>query len=435
MSPTPSPLPSRVTVRMYQVGFGDCFLISFNYAKALSDGRRQRHVLIDCGTTREAPGTTMAEVAQLVSSHTEGKLDVLVITHRHKDHLSGFSAKASAQILESLSPSLVVRPWTEKPTVASDATSLDDRSRRFAAGLEEAQRFAAGLGAAMVGATGARGDLMAAALDQVSNKVAIDRIDALAAAGRSRYLHYGMPSGIDALVPGLVVRVLGPPTVKQWPAVASQRADDPEYWLTQSSLLARALGAAGVQRRVAEDLARATRSAPGDPGPARWLVTRMADRHVASLQRIVRSLDDALNNTSLILLLDVGDRRMLFGGDAQIENWSYALRHARGAKANRELLADVELYKVGHHGSRNGTPRSLVGLWQPGRGRTALLSTLPGVHGKTAATRVPRATLVSGLERVADLVRTDGFAASQRFVEVRATPSGRGGFRLVENDK
>lgn len=72
-------------------------------------------------------------------------------------------------------------------------------------------------------------------------------------------------------------------------------------------------------------------------------------------------MDDQLNNTSLILLFSVegdgGTKRMLFGGDAQIENWEYALKLA-DVEANRVLLRDVDLYKVGHHGSRNATPRT-----------------------------------------------------------------------------
>ena len=37
--------PSSVTIRMYNVGFGDCFLMSFHYASG------DRHVLIDYGST------------------------------------------------------------------------------------------------------------------------------------------------------------------------------------------------------------------------------------------------------------------------------------------------------------------------------------------------------------------------------------------------
>jgi len=38
--------PTRVELRSYQVGFGDCFLLSFVYG---DDDKR--HVLIDFGTT------------------------------------------------------------------------------------------------------------------------------------------------------------------------------------------------------------------------------------------------------------------------------------------------------------------------------------------------------------------------------------------------
>jgi len=43
------------------------------------------------------------------------------------------------------------------------------------------------------------------------------------------------------------------------------------------------------------------------------------------LLEIVRVLDDQMNNTSLILLMEVGGLSMLFPGDAQIENWQFTL--------------------------------------------------------------------------------------------------------------
>ena len=44
--------PPSVRVRMYQVGFGDCFLLTFFY-KAPA---KSRHVLIDIGTTAAPDG-------------------------------------------------------------------------------------------------------------------------------------------------------------------------------------------------------------------------------------------------------------------------------------------------------------------------------------------------------------------------------------------
>ena len=91
--------PVRTRVRMYQVGFGDCFLVSIEYDGPLEDGRAARHILIDYGTShspREGMARgRMADVAALVEEHTGGHLDVLVVTHRHRDHLRGFEVDIS----------------------------------------------------------------------------------------------------------------------------------------------------------------------------------------------------------------------------------------------------------------------------------------------------------------------------------------------------
>src|SRR4029453_18553230 len=99
-----------------------------------------------------------------------------------------------------------------------------------------------------------------------------------------------------------------------------------------------------------------------------------------------------------------------------------------------ELLRGVDLYKVGHHGSRNATPRSLFGLWDPavptGR-RTALMSTRTGVYPGHAGTEVPRQTLVEALATRMTLLTTDGLPSGERFVEVVADTSGQAGFQRV----
>jgi len=129
------------------------------------------------------------------------------------------------------------------------------------------------------------------------------------------------------------------------------------------------------------------------------------------LLEIVRSLDSQMNNTSVILLFEVFGKKLLFPGDAQLENWSYALEDAPDAAEVRDLLADVDVYKVGHHGSLNATPRTL--LWErfkkrKGRQLQTLLSTLPGKHGHTASnTEVPRRTLLERLETESHLLNTN----------------------------
>ena len=171
---------------------------------------------------------------------------------------------------------------------------------------------------------------------------------------------------IEDVIPGVKVRVIGPPTLEQRPGVGGDRSRDPEYWMLHQRRLSQALNATGLDTTPKHNLDLATMEI--NPGRVRWLVERLRDQNIAHLARIVRELDDALNNTSLILCLDAGDKRMLLPGDAQIENWAYALKESTesdgfDSETVKAMLADVDFYKVGHHGSRNATPRTLFNLW------------------------------------------------------------------------
>jgi hypothetical protein len=112
-------------------------------------------------------------------------------------------------------------------------------------------------------------------------------------------------------------------------------------------------------------------------------------------------LDQQMNNTSLILLFEAGKKKLLFPGDAQLENWQYAL----SKNWVRKLLANVDVYKVGHHGSLNATPKSMWKAFdkrgsanRPDR-LTTLLSTMDGKHGSVDShTEVPRGTLLRALK-------------------------------------
>jgi hypothetical protein len=146
---------------------------------------------------------------------------------------------------------------------------------------------------------------------------------------------------------------------------------------------------------------------PATPPDAQWFLERLQAARGNQLLAIVRALDAAINNTSVILLIEAGSRKLLFPGDAQIENWSYAL--SRDAR----LLRDVDVYKVGHHGSLNATPRTLWQLFgnraprRATRRLTTLLSTLPGKHGdRLLGTEVPRVKLLEELERQTRLLST-----------------------------
>src|SRR6185503_13473121 len=114
--------PTSVTIRSYQVGFGDCFLVSFNYGE---DGQAdRRHVLIDFGSTSlpKKGGFSLNSVAKDIKQKAGGKLTAVVATHRHRDHISGFGGETGKLIAE-LKPDVVVQPWTEDPKAQPGAAS------------------------------------------------------------------------------------------------------------------------------------------------------------------------------------------------------------------------------------------------------------------------------------------------------------------------
>jgi hypothetical protein len=138
----------------------------------------------------------------------------------------------------------------------------------------------------------------------------------------------------------------------------------------------------------------------------------------AQLLELVRTLDQAMNNTSVILLFRVGKHALLFPGDAQIENWAFALHQ----KKYQKLLAGVTLYKVGHHGSLNATPKSLWNLFSHRHTpedhakvrMQSVVSTKKGKHGNPRKkTEVPRATLMTALKSETDCKTTETLKKSE----------------------
>ncbi len=75
-----------VNVRMYCQGLGDCFLLTFRR------GEKKFNMMIDCGVLHgtEKAKEKMQEVVKNIKSETGGTIDLVVVTHQHWDHISGF---------------------------------------------------------------------------------------------------------------------------------------------------------------------------------------------------------------------------------------------------------------------------------------------------------------------------------------------------------
>ena len=190
-----------ISVRMYRVFLGDCFLIS------IGEGTDAHHTLIDCGALQRTAGYPQrlrAAVAD-VQQTTGGRLDVLALTHLHWDHLSGFGDAKT--LFDGFKVGLVWLPWTADPDnhlAANLAASLDraiDAVARVAARKElgAAPEFRAGLEAIL--ATNAADP--AARTSTATIMAWLRKV-----AGQP---HYWKP-GQMAHLPGFRCYVLGPPT-------------------------------------------------------------------------------------------------------------------------------------------------------------------------------------------------------------------------------
>lgn len=106
--PSFRPRKDEVRIRMYGQGLGDCFLLTFPRARSTpaipADAGRPVYVLIDCGVITGTPNssqrmkrivrdirlTTRDDSLPPTADGPRGHLDLLILTHEHWDHLSGF---------------------------------------------------------------------------------------------------------------------------------------------------------------------------------------------------------------------------------------------------------------------------------------------------------------------------------------------------------
>ena len=413
--------PKEVEIITYQVGFGDCFLLKFHYATG-----RPHTMLIDFGSTHTEK-FSLTQISKEIEKDSEGHLDVVVATHRHKDHVQGFTRTSkgggTGKLIRDLKPGVVIQPWTEDPRAQRNALRptkmYGARASAFAGRLSDMQALAGSIEQfsgtlRRHGEAELRTSLRALGENNLGNAAAMKNLRTMGK--RHYYAYHGMKLGLARELPGVTVRVLGPPTLEQTTAIEQQRArDEDEFWHLQAR--------AGVSH------AEQTPLFPDYPSPrnplwARWVRRRLRKARARQLLSIVRSLDSQMNNTSLILLLEVGKKRLLFPGDAQYENWMYALSKPWVQK----LVRGVDVYKVGHHGSLNATPKTMFDLFEKkqsklGAGQDpmySLLSTKPDVHGsKASRTEVPRTSLVKALDKETLLQSTAGFAAGEKSKSVR----------------
>jgi hypothetical protein len=415
-----------VSIRMYRGLLGDFFLVKH------AAGGRVFRMLIDCGvlqcigTAEAKPSTSrgkeriVANVADFMTE-TGGHVDLVVATHEHYDHLSGFILARDQ--FEKLTIGKVWMAWTEDPT-DKIANGYRNKTKKALAALA---------GLALNPALAPHSDAMQTVNDLLQfygEKVDV-RTHAL---GLARSEADGKLAGnasceavldwlrkragaanVSFLKPGEVVRwgvgnafrayVLGPPRDEKLLRKLNPSKEDSEVYLARREevFLARSedvemvAGLAAIHGKRGAEIDEkdqpftrkyqhpypAEESGADDKKGLVKLVPRLPDDEIARLytsqpdrcideewlgsaESLALKIDNDVNNTSLALALELADKRvLLFPGDAQVGNWlswdrqSYPADDTPGGPILKieDILARAIFYKVGHHASHNATLR------------------------------------------------------------------------------
>jgi hypothetical protein len=382
---------SQVRVRMYRPGgIGDCFLLSFPKPDGMA------HVLIDCGVLRGTDDgmQRMQEVVKDIAATTNSHVDVLVVTHEHWDHVSGFLQAADQ--FEALQIDTIWLAWTED---LQDELAKQLREARHKAidALRLARQKLAALQLAAGGAEQEAADVptagaVVAGLDSLSQfwgDFGAAGAQSTAAAMALAQSRPGVqpiclkPGGGEPLalpgVEGVRVYVLGPPYSEQQIKRSDPSRQAPEVYEIGGG---RYLGFAAAFEEVVDVVAARPfdRSYASQHEQAAAMAffahtyvegpewRRIDHDWLGTAEVLALKLDADTNNTSLALAFElVGSGRvLLFPGDAQVGSWlswgdlQWTVKDRSGAVSTvktADLLRRTVLYKVGHHGSHNATLR------------------------------------------------------------------------------
>ena len=436
----------ELRIRMYRVGFGDFFLMTV----PTDDG--PQHILIDCGVTpgktkKGDIGTIKAAVAHM-AEETGKKLALIIVTHRHQDHIIGFSRAA-----EIFNDFKVGALWMSFWETEYDPNEKKEKKKSLAAEFQDELTALAMSMQSRLALAGKDDPETDEILAMLQNATGIDHVEFAAKGGAASDKKPGKGGGTNAaslaflksglgLEPqyyvkgdkpklpkalkdaGLTAQILGPPPTD---AVDFMKLMDLKKGVGQY------LGEADDgQATTFDPFGTSWRADARDypPSAFRELERESKDAPSAAMEAAIeaaqpnllftaaKTLDNFLNNQSLVVFFTFGGKRLLFAGDAQGGNWEYWMYGGTPEKApsadkidkdSASILSDLDFYKVGHHGSTNATPVSAVETM--GGKFASMCSTQEDSFGSVANdSEVPRGPLLDALAKKSTIVRSDQYA-------------------------
>lgn len=388
----------NITIRMYNTGsVGDCILYLF---KNGDDVRFT--MLVDCGgykTDSKFIGPCVDDIRKACKD----QIDLLVITHQHEDHLSGFNLGRAG--FDKITVKQTWMSWVEDKTdtiAQKIKTKYGKKLKSLKASTERSLEKVSKLSAVSDYKNAKkRLDTVKLNLEQTLELIAFESGELhgprLAAGKRSNddAMEYARSKGkISYQLPGKVIRnipgaagikfyILGPPRDEDLSFLKIETRPEEMYHLALNAKT-------GTKTEKASIVHSGTVLQPGvspfaeyfhECGAALSNFTGKYNSEKYKWRQIeIDSEDDGsevalaltrlTNNTSLAMAIEfeASGKVILLPADAQSGNWMSwhkpdvmkGLKEG-GGKDTNELLDNTVFYKVGHHGSHNGTA-SLSGL-------------------------------------------------------------------------
>ena len=336
---------TKLLVRNYNVGCGDCTYIR------LPGGDNGFHILIDCGSKESASSKVMErslrDMEDQLPELADGKrrLDLLVVTHRHEDHIKGFDPDFFANIA-------IKNIWLSAAMDEKHPQATGTHALHRAAG--SAMRGLIDSGAALSPVLSELADLYVDFDEDVAfgigNKGAMAALitDLPRANGIDpTYVHAGMTSDdLGVAVPDGRIVVLGP-------------EKDIDGFYLGKALSKNVQGLTDEIGQFPEAAQPTAASAPANISASDFevLQSRLLSNALAF------AVDDSSiqNNVSTVVLIEWRGRRLLFVGDGEWHNEYHEGRkngtwNVMWNQRREHLDKPLDFLKAGHHGSKNATP-------------------------------------------------------------------------------
>ncbi|WP_455389411.1 MBL fold metallo-hydrolase, partial [Petrachloros mirabilis] len=356
-------MSEHIRIRMYHVGFGDCILVTFP---------KNLHMLVDCGVHWEADMGQIPNAVNNIEEVTKGRLNVVVGTHRHVDHLSGFDSEKNA-----FARMTVDEVWL--------SFVMNDQDPAGSALLAWEQRLAQACEAEALPIA------QTLSLLAASNNRAIKTLtEGFANKPGIRW----MPEDKEVLktdaLPGAKVQILGPQRDNKYTSIGDPKGGD------------------AYLDAYLSDIEVAAVNGRQPPFDERWVLpdkdvrkyfpelkAQILPKNESDLEDILAATGAVINNSSVNFLLTYGDAVMLFAGDTQYGGW-LSIYESTNLESQ---LQKITFLKVSHHGSHNGTPATLID--RMGR----FVSIVPTNHPEPFES-IPREPLLDALKEHGPVVRS-----------------------------